>query len=232
VATFHDQTVDIWETFEGAYGATLAETDPDGILTPANTDYFKNGAASLKVDADSYATGEAYLTCTFPSAVSNVSFGMWWRTGSGYGTWGGDPRPFVVRVHWAVVGAQMRILDRIDNDSGSAREFHCVEGVGASAVGTGSIADNTWYWVTGQYNRNATSYWKVYTEGGVEVGENSFTAADYNADIILLANITAHQACAFYLDDFVVDYTDATYPLLGWDVGGGSGGLLARILLE
>jgi hypothetical protein len=101
-----------------------------------------------------------------------------------------------------------------------------------------TVADDTTYWITGLFTRNGATKIRIYDMvAHTQIGsEYSATAAD----VALLSTYIgayneADQAGVYsYFDNFVLDYTNHVYPLLGWDVDGGGGGavgggaLLAR----
>jgi hypothetical protein len=210
MATFHGQTVDIWEDFEDSTLETgLTETDTGSIVTIPDTAQHYAGSASMGVAAASGANG--YIEYT--PGVDNSSIGFWYRTSS-LANWQWGPT-FVVFGH----AAMNRIICVADHYAGTR---YLVVQWGSAPHATDSIAcaNNTWYWVTIQYNRNTTSYVRVYNTAGEQVASVSHSLADYSADYqpyIRWGVVSSDVINSVYFDDAVVDKTDATFPILGWD---------------
>lgn len=82
---------------------------------------------------------------------------------------------------------------------------------------TTALTSDVFYWVTAQITRNGTCYVKVYDTTGTLVGtEATVTGADQAIRYVSLGKITsdtADNSVLVYWDDFVIDWTDATYPL-------------------
>lgn len=137
------------------------------------------------------------------SAVATLSAGVWFKFVG--------PTPNVNKT----------IFD-FSNSGGEIIEV-AMEGtskmVGFSGGGNNGVAlvSGTFYWITAKITQNATSYVKVYDTTGAQVGtEVSATAGNQTIRYITLGdtlNETADNSIVTYWDDFLLDWTDATYPL-------------------
>ena len=205
---YPDFAYDVYENFEDASlasGLTLIDTT-SAITLPSSTQHYM-GSNSMAVDLAGLAA-QAQINYDGISS-NNISFGFWFRTGS-YGNWDGGPT--IINAQNDGYGNLIRIAD--ERNAGSNDRQLAGEG------GTVAVSDYTWYWITVQYNRNATSYWRVYDATNALVGtQQSFTAPDYAVDNILFGSWAADFSCIIYFDDLVIDRTDATFPLLGWETG-------------
>lgn len=215
---------DLWETFElssvtaaqleanDSNDATWVVNDGSGLLS-VNASAERATISTVNSTADTGTLGLkkvysstvlAGLECRFAADHDNASLGFWFR-------------------FTAAIGNN-RILIRGQNNTGSdaldaivLRSATSYLGWGTTGNSNGSaLSSGTWYWVTIQYNRNATSYLRVYDTSSTLVGSEATATApnvtlrrlypfDYNANI--------SDSADSYMDDLCVDYTDATFPL-------------------
>jgi hypothetical protein len=80
------------------------------------------------------------------------------------------------------------------------------------------VADNTWYWCTLKFVEGGVGSFSVYDTSLNLVGTTTFTdTSDVPIQSIQIGNgagITQTSGESVYLDDFIVDYTNANFPLL------------------
>lgn len=95
-----------------------------------------------------------------------------------------------------------------------------LRGTGYSA-NVKTISADTWYWVTVDCVKNGTCTLRVFGTDASEVSAASSVTATANnnaAQYLRLGNMSAgpDEDVANFFDDLVADWTDSTYPLLGW----------------
>lgn len=210
MATYMGQTVDVFEDFEDStLDASLSETDTESNLTVSSGTQYKNGSAAMECDADGMGA-PAYLSYT--TDVGNISVGFWYRTPA--------------LADWSYMPALFTFLRGGYSDMAyveykySGDQPYIKFWIAASST-TINVSSGAWYWITGQVNRNATSYWALYDSTGTQVGSTySSSAADYNVDRARIGMCDIHAISSTeYFDDYVIDSTDGTFPLLGWESG-------------
>lgn len=225
-ATTQDFTVDLHETFQftdptqanfeaNDVPATVTWTTNDvaGILITTSTTAERatlstfNGVADTGTRglARSYAsTSAAWPEYNIGSDKTDVSFGFWFR-------YTGDPT------------ADKRIFTTL-NAGGSdvvilvyQRVTDTVTWLGGANSNGVALTTDTHYWITGDITRNATTTARIYNTSGTQVGTDfDVTAANNAIRRVELFNDAAQLAdsgISIFLDDFVMDWTDATFPL-------------------
>jgi len=219
-----DYTYDIFEDFEDSTLASgLTEADADGIVSfPDSTQYWL-GSNSAKWNNNGSAHTARFTLA--PSAKNNFSAGFAWRTTattSNY-TFGS----LIFEAGWATYSGSgiIRIYD--GRDTGNNTRQFVIRFYGASTVDYKlTVSDNTWYWITVQYNRNSTSYCNIYTSDKTRVAQLSSDIINYACDFLRFGGSSAVYNSANYLDDIVIDWTNYAFPLLGWESVAASGGPL------
>jgi hypothetical protein len=148
-----------------------------------------------------------YIRYSAGSALGNTSFGFWYYLP----TLGNAKAVYLLKIMdpaFADVGVEVAFYD----NNGS----NCKVLIGAS-TGTNVFTQNAWYWLTGKIVKNSTSYLSVYNSSGTRVETDlTVTAANKDPSYFYLGGNSANSAGmsgAGYFDDFVLDWTDATYPL-------------------
>jgi len=217
---------DIWETYELAAvtaaelqandnnaSATWTVTDASGYLS-TSTSAEKATLSQVNNTSDTGTLGirrvyttttTGFFTLNFGADKNNASIGFWYQ--------------------FSVNPSNNHCLIRGQNNSGSDALDAIFLRSSTRYIGWGTTGNNngaaltagTWYWITIQYNRNATSYLRVYTDAGVQVGSEA-TATAPNVTLRRLYpfnynNETSEGSMVSYMDDLVIDYTDATFPL-------------------
>lgn len=222
-----DFTYDVWEDcLDGSLAAGLAETDVGSCLTISSATQQLGGENTMEIVTD--AANPAHIN--YASVNSDVvSLGFWFRSGS-YANWSGGP--IILELRNVSYGLQLYLTDE-KSASTNARQIKCLANTGPSqAAGIVAVSDYTWYWITLQFNRNGTLYWRVYNEAHALVGsEQSFsTLANYAVSTIYYGEYVAYGTAGkyIYFKNFVVDKTDGTYPLYGWETGAAGHPTLSR----
>jgi hypothetical protein len=212
-----DFDYDIWEDFEdGTLETGLTEDDTGGFLTIADTEQYKVGTHAMEIDHNSK---NASATIDYQSLVASTSFGFWYRTGSNLSDFGSGPNFFRVD-HWGE--GQLLVLVDEKSAGDNTRQIRCFSK--PSNTNTIPVSDSTWYWITLKFTLNGTCYLSVYDTSENLVGEEkSFAMGDYTVGYTVF-QLGAYGAtawsCKTYWDGYVIDKTDASYPLLGWESGG------------
>jgi hypothetical protein len=215
MATFFGQTVDVYEDMEDGSLDTVTETDTGSYLTLGNTAQHVGGSASMSVAANG---GTAAYLGHDPS-VDNWSVGFWVRTQDYTSTWEYGPD--------LQAGFGAPTLSRIITIREYMGDVHnlIVRWGGTDAYNdTLEVSDATWYWVTMQYNRDATSYVRIYSVAHALLGDYSQDLGDIvdAAAYFRIGVVEGTNAYTVYYDDLVMDWTSNTFPLLAWSVGGGT----------
>ncbi|MDD5391100.1 MAG: hypothetical protein PHD37_17315 [Gallionellaceae bacterium] len=210
-----DFTYDIYEDGEDSTLDELAEVDTTGRLALADTSQYYLGTHSHEIDHSSQ-TAEATLGLT-GKAYASVSVGFAYRRYTSI-TWNWGPR-IITFVDSAWTAYYLNAGREAANNN--VRAF-CMNQSDAGAI-TG-VDDLTWYWITARYIRNDNVTFRVYDAAHSQVGNDlTVEAPDLTCQIVTIGSDSegATSASYSYIDDIVVDYTDGTFPLLGWEVGGG-----------
>ena len=219
MATYFGQTVDVYEDFEDAL-VTWVETDLSGVLDPhsASAQYpGDSGSAGMAIDMT--ASHTAYIRYPVGFASTPVSIGFWFYTGA-YGTWANGP--FIAFLgDIAELPDNLRVIS-ISRDAGATDNLDKIVIRGNAAPVNGPlIANSTWYWITAQAVRNGTCTVRVYDTSFAQVGADVTCTGNDNAiNALTLGGAPGDPtATSIYFDEYVADWTDATFPLLGWDSG-------------
>lgn len=137
------------------------------------------------------------------SAVATISAGVWFKFVG--------PTPNVNKTIFDFSNSGGEIIEVAMEGTTKMVGFS-----GGSNNGVALVSGN-FYWITAKVTQNATSYVRVYDTTGALVGtEVSATAGNQTIRYISLGdtlNETADNSILTYWDDFVLDWTDATYPL-------------------
>jgi hypothetical protein len=228
-------TADFWMTFESNADCTATELDKsDGVAganwdatldteskltcTSTSADYLlttkvnstsDTGTKGMLVDLSGSAT--AAIVWYQPSARTSYSTGFWYKT------------PSQQNFNWTA-------FHNTSNTDGTSYAVGCgdVYGAGGGAfvigfagVGSGiTVSANTSYWVTVKWVRNGTCSLAVYTDdvGTSQVGSTiTRTAADFSFQYSRWGCIGAYTVAGAtsHIDNIVMDWTDATFPLIG-----------------
>lgn len=222
---FPDYTYDIYEDFEDAVGGTWSETDADANINSADTAAKYYGAKGLSLNwrgaTEGYDT--SYISLDLGATRDTFSLGFWYYVPT---TTGATIAVIAMRTSATTGGGttSSNIRFYFNRASGVySMKLRNLAGDYSANIKT-LPASGAFYWVTIKHVRNATSTLRVYDTAGDEVDaatECSVTASD-NANRYLVWYTGAYdEDVNFFIDDVVVDYTDATYPLFGWETGGG-----------
>ena len=209
-----DFDYDLYENFEdGVLESGLTETDTAGILTLSSTDQYKIGTHSMKIDHTGITT-EAYINMGSVNLAA-VSFGFWYRSGSNFAN-SGDHHNIIRASDGATWGRGL--LEGRSNIDGHHVLFN------NNSSEEYEIEDYTWYYITVKFDpANSLMSWRVYSESYELVWSSTqSTGGTGNIAIWFLGTFDGSSInSAIYYDSFIMDSTDATFPLLGWESGGG-----------
>jgi hypothetical protein len=197
----------------GAAGA-WSVLDPSNLLTtqsaaqePSNA---LTGDTGNRGMAYSLANGGAgNIQWSLPASQSTFSFGLWYKTGQP-GPWVEGPH-LVTLYNWGA-GNLLRLSD--ERSSGNnARQIRV-----SPLDNAVTVTDNTWYWLTMKWTQHGAGTFNVYDTSFNLVGSVNFTDTfNSPAQAILLGNTSptpGQPGITTYYDDFIIDYTDANFPLL------------------
>lgn len=216
MATFHGQTVDIYEDFEDSSLATgLTESDTAGILTVSDSGRYHDGAASMSIDCTS-GMNNSHVATADSQDLSDITIGFWYYTAN----WVSNGK----EIQCCKIlggGALHKLITLYDQQSwGGVRNLAFTE------WGSGvAVSSATWYWIVLNWNAGVGGTLRVYNASHEQVGSDVTTTGsggDYhteNVDVVYLgiSDEFANFAGTINYDDYVIDSTDGTFPLLGWD---------------
>jgi len=170
------------------------------------------GTADVGTNGMKYTSGaatNAYVEYTFASAKTGFSAGFWYKTGS-VTSWATGPIAFqFCEVSGCASGASHAWYDTREMGGNTRQLGHATPGL----IG---ISDNTWYWVTIKWVRNAASSWALYDTAGNQVGATQdWTGFDADAAVVMVGiySGTTDLTSDVYWDDLWIDWTDSTFPL-------------------
>lgn len=216
---------DIWQTFEFATlsKANLEANDNNASATWVVYDslgYLSTQGGSERAtisniggvsDSGTLGLQRLYTTtvissleCKFDADKDNISYGHW----------------FKFSANTSVNRNLIRSQNNSGNDSLEPITLrYSTRYLGWSPSGNSigaALTAGSWYWVTVQYNRNATSYLRVYDSSGTQIGaEATTTAPNYPVRRMFVFDYNAQtsDSASSSIDDIIIDYTDATFPL-------------------
>lgn len=222
-------TYDLWQDFEsctsGAKPDATCLAASDHAATGSWDVYddsnwtLVNASGEFTPSGDSGTRGLAVeLGGTNPSAVTyilgtdqaTVSLGFWYKTGNYASNSGG---PVFLNLYSGTIGDAIGLLDE-RNTGSNARQIREQNASGGAAVV--AVADDTWYWVTLKWASGTTGSLAVYNTSGTQVGTTqtwTCTTADINRFRLGNKDAFTRAGVSVYIDDFVLDWTDATFPL-------------------
>jgi hypothetical protein len=198
-----------WITSQQA-GLVTAQTSAED---PAHAVTSDTGNRGMQYTSSSGAVG--YIAYTLPVSKSSVSIGMWYKTGTSY-DW--SEGPHFADFYNDAWGDMMRLSDERDS-ADNQRQIRVSPGNSGGATGriTG-ISDNTWYWVTMKWVEGSTGQLSIYDTSLKLVGTTTYTdTSGVVAQYILLGNSQQTSPSNSYtvdIDDFVMDSTNANFPLM------------------
>jgi hypothetical protein len=166
-----------------------------------------SGTKGLKVVLD--GASAARMTFNSPTSHDNASVGFWYYTPS-FGNF-----DYVNFFKFSDTGLNWNSGVGFGNGAGTANRYIDWLSGGSVAI---QVSASTWYWIALQYNRNATCNLRVYDTSGSQVGSTSthssfgnFSVQRYQFGAVIAAGAAANSY--EYIDNIVIDWTDATYPL-------------------
>ena len=202
-------TAGTWSTSSDAGGNSLT-------IQSAAQDTVSGAPGSRGLQYNTSNIIVSYDTWAPPSAKTQMSVGFWMKTStqptSGYGYAEG---PHFFGFASDAQGDLWRLSDERDGATNN-RQIRISPGSGSGKAVT--VADGTMYWVTFKMVKNGLVQLSVYDTKLNLVGTASLSDTDNtNIDYIWLGNdLTQNPALAYteLLDDLIVDYTNAKFPLL------------------
>jgi hypothetical protein len=88
----------------------------------------------------------------------------------------------------------------------------------AGGSSTISVDSNTWYWITLKYVQAGTGLLNIYNASTwALVGSASHSLLNYPASVVQIGQVHSEEGDAgsyYYIDDVMIDWTNATFPLL------------------
>jgi len=216
MAIFHGQTVDMHEDFEDALDGSWVETDNDNNIDPNSAAAALAGSAGmlLNLRGDTAGGEDAFLGYDIGSAQTSMSYGIRLKLATS-----GTDYIFDTLAHSRDQNAMGVFTTKIYlQRTGGVYKIR----IRGTAFADITVASATVYWVTVQSVQDDTSTMNVYGTDTVLVDSVTVTGGSgaTNDAITLGTDTPLDLDLDFYFDDLVADWTDATFPLLGWDVGG------------
>lgn len=211
--TFHGQTVDVSEGFEGAFPNTgWTETDASGKLSQSATAVFEGTNGMLY---DYTGAADAYLTYDTGADRTSLSLGCWFRMPA-YAAFGG--LGIIVSVLNTATDQVLRICaGRNAGDNSYQIAVRANNGTFSTAIG---LSPSTWYWLTAKLVNGGNLSLNVYDTSQTLVGAQTVACGAFSGRTVIVGAYSGFAAAAnTYWDDIVIDYTAAAFPLLGWATG-------------
>ncbi|MDW5265028.1 MAG: Ig-like domain-containing protein, partial [Edaphobacter sp.] len=188
--------------------------DPNNLLSiqtaaedPGHAVTGDTGTRGMATNLNSGAS--AYAEWDPPAQQSSFSIGLWYKTGEAV-PWSSGP--FFVLFYNNSFGPMIRLSDE-KSPYTNVRQIQ-VSPLNQAVAG---VADDTWYWITMKWTQNSQGTMSVYDKSLNLIGTVTFTDA-FNVPVqaIRLGNSGSvpEPGAVSYIDDFIVDYTHANFPLL------------------
>ena len=219
-SAFHGQAVDVYEDFEDdtlAPGLTWEHVAQEGTdITLSSTDCSHDGAASLKINHGAmsdqanvifFAPGPA------PRITSRISAGFWVRcpTLSSDGTYAEVANPtdqnyqYILQLYFERVSGSIFIITSWNSDS-------C------------AVTQGNWYWCAYLFDAvGGTNRLNVYADGPdhsllfsttTPVPSSQTSMSELTLGVEMAETL---PGTVVYYDDYAIDYTNAAFPIRGWD---------------
>lgn len=205
---------------DGVAGANFDTTvDSESKLNCTSTSATKSMTSTVNGSTVTTTKGMAvtmdgasasYITFYLPSTQASISMGFWFYTPA--------QQNFNAFTFCRLFDTDGTATSILYGDPGA-------DGGGATNIKFGSntsliaVSAGTWYWVTMQMVRNGTSSLSVYTDdtGATQVGATkTITSANFDWQYIRWGAVGAYGvATTAYFDNLLIDWTDATFPLVG-----------------
>jgi hypothetical protein len=220
MATFHGQTVDIYEDFEDTtLNAELTVIDPAGIVTVSDTNRYMVGTHSMSVDVTTGVNTSNVQKSFGASPCAKASVGFWYYTCNW--TSNGKEMQF---CYFRGGGIMLKLITAFDSqDWLGNRNIGFIEFPTSNYI---TVSSATWYWVTVIWEQGVGTTLRVYDTSHNQVGSDITALGGQGVDNhtqtiddihIGITDEFANFAGKINFDEYVVDYTDGTFPLLGWD---------------
>ena len=202
-------------------GETWIISNPDNALTVvSNAQSGIAGATGNRGLQYSSATGGVdYVGMYLPSTQNSVSMGLWYCTSnqsaSGYAF---EEGPHFFGFYNNAFGATWRLSDE-HNSSNNQRSIRLSPtGPDAASLRMIPVSDSTCYWISMKYVKGSTVIFNLYDTNLNLLGSvNTPEADNVGVDLVWLGNqqqTTISLPYTMQMDDMIVDYTNANFPLL------------------
>jgi hypothetical protein len=199
----------VLEDFENAgLAANLALTDPNSKITIPSATQVKVGSGSMQLELTGLS---ATTNLGWTVNADHISLGFWYRTGSGYGNYGGTYCKFFSVLDNNSTG-DMGFLDWNTNDF----NVRAIKGA-MGTLNVWNVTDATWYWFTFEFVRNGTCRARLYDASMAQVGTDwSYTEPGNNqAQVVKLGqDDVSAPSTQVYFDQLWMDATGSTWPVL------------------
>lgn len=222
MATYQGQTVDVYEDFEDSTQTGWTKTDGSGVLTTygAAAAQYPGSTGSGGMLWDAAGNHAANLQYASGSNNSSMSFGFWYYMPA-QAAWEG--RNYAFCAYDVAVNEVYKLYIGGNADSPITYSAIIRNTAGDWSTAITLPSADTWYWLTGQAVQNGDMSISVYNTSNTQVGvTRTTTTGNFATREYRLAGNNPVTAGDVYWDDFCLDITDATFPLLGWTVGGGA----------
>jgi hypothetical protein len=169
-----------------------------------------SGTRGLEIDINGANTASRAYYAAINQAATPVSYGFWIY-----------PTSLVNNV--AVVHQLFQVLN-----SGFSHQFRINMGSDGSGnlkiniTASTTSADLTltkdaWHYVAFKGTKNSTVFLEVFDASGTSEGSTTATAFDREAYYVVIGGFNAYSEIgSIYMDNLVIDWTDATHPLKPW----------------
>jgi hypothetical protein len=163
--------------------------------------------------------GVAYVAMYLPSTQTSVSMGMWYCTSNQSATsyaYAGGPNFFGFLNN--AFGPTWRLADE-RNSVDNVRSIRLSPtGPDSTSLRRITVSDNTCYWVSMKVVKGSTVTFNLYDTSLNLVGSvNTTDSFNQSVDLVWLGNeqkTSSNLAYTNAMDDMIIDYTNANFPLL------------------
>jgi len=220
-------TVDMWQDFEFDGSITAASLSSNDHTSAGSWSVSANQSPSWTTTSDEKTTTSSInsaadtgtrglrrsltnsINSTFqynpPSAKTNISVGFWYRAPD-TPAWAGS-----MNIVYAYYVASIQVLQ--EGTAGTPKIRLKSADTGTSST---SLTPGNWYWITAKVVKGGTCSCTVYDATGAALATQpgNVTGRNNIIDALVIGDDAYIVANTFWgVDDVVIDYTDATYPL-------------------
>ena len=202
-------------------GESWIMSNPDSALTVASNaqDGISGATGNRGLQYSTANGGVDYVAMFLPSTQNSVSIGMWYCTSNqSSSSYAYQEGPHFFGFYNNAFGPTWRLSDE-HNSVDNVRSIRLSPtGPDAASLRRIPVSDNTCYWISMKLVKGSTITFNLYDTSLNLLGSvNTAESFNQSVDLVWLGNqqqTSASLAYAIEMDDLIIDYSNANFPLL------------------